>query len=209
MKVKDVIKLPKPKETGLLEGFYVLVHDKYTVAHLMHYRSMADGESHHQMNRTCVDGGYNLALQEIGELEVSYMDLKCPICDSKQIDPESLSAIEVVNVLERFAQQYGYEKIEERYLDPKIFKELSPYRLFEISGGNPDKYKRLMLKHGYTKIKGDICVWSQDSDDGDTWDTGCGEHYIINDGTPEENNMKFCTFCGLKVEQSLCKSENS
>lgn len=39
----------------------------------------------------------------------------------------------------------------ERYLDPKHFKsdKPSPYRLFEMSGGNPDEYKRLMIENGY------------------------------------------------------------
>lgn len=36
--------------------------------------------------------------------------LKCPKCDDAEIKPEDLSAMEVLNVLERFADQYGYSK---------------------------------------------------------------------------------------------------
>lgn len=37
------------------------------------------------------------------------------------------------------------------------------------------------------------CVWS---DDEGCWATGCGHYFEINDGTPSENGMRFCAYCG-------------
>lgn len=51
------------------------------------------------------------------------------------------------------------------------------------------------------------CVWSQDNEDSDTWGTNCGHYYIINDGTPDENKMKFCCFCGLPIDQEIWVEE--
>lgn len=45
------------------------------------------------------------------------------------------------------------------------------------------------------------CAWSQDGDyDGDMWATGCGNYFILTDGTPAENDMRFCCYCGKSLE---------
>lgn len=44
-----------------------------------------------------------------------------------------------------------------------------------------------------------ICVWTED--DSGNWDTGCGQIFIINEGTPKENQFHFCCFCGGKLAQ--------
>lgn len=45
----------------------------------------------------------------------------------------------------------------------------------------------------------DPCEWLQDEWD-NSYDTSCGNKYEIIDGTPEHNGMKFCTYCGGKLE---------
>ena len=42
------------------------------------------------------------------------------------------------------------------------------------------------------------CAWHEE--DG-CWATDCGEIFVINEGTPEENEMKFCCFCGKHIVQ--------
>ena len=39
-----------------------------------------------------------------------------------------------------------------------------------------------------------VCVWQEDQDG--NWDTQCGGCFVIEDGTPSENNMKYCCYCG-------------
>lgn len=41
------------------------------------------------------------------------------------------------------------------------------------------------------------CEWRQD-DDG-SWDTDCENKFCIEEGTPEENGMRFCCYCGKKL----------
>jgi hypothetical protein len=39
------------------------------------------------------------------------------------------------------------------------------------------------------------CVWTRDSTY-DYYNTGCGQAFTLNDGTPAENDMRFCSYCG-------------
>lgn len=45
------------------------------------------------------------------------------------------------------------------------------------------------------------CVWRIDGDewDAEAYDTSCGNKYVIMNGTPADNNMKFCVYCGKKL----------
>lgn len=51
------------------------------------------------------------------------------------------------------------------------------------------------------------CVWREfESDDCDWWDTGCAHAYTIIEGTPLENEMKYCTYCGKEIEEILIET---
>lgn len=43
------------------------------------------------------------------------------------------------------------------------------------------------------------CVWNED--DNGTWDTACGETFVFNEGTPADNKMLFCCYCGKPLKQ--------
>lgn len=43
------------------------------------------------------------------------------------------------------------------------------------------------------------CTWTHDDDEG-SWDADCGERWSITEGTPEENNFRFCPGCGRTVK---------
>lgn len=43
----------------------------------------------------------------------------------------------------------------------------------------------------------EICAWSRDEDGND--DTECGQTWSLNDGTPTDNGMKFCPYCGRQI----------
>ena len=51
------------------------------------------------------------------------------------------------------------------------------------------------------------CAWtrSQEWEDSDCWKTDCGNAWRLDDGTPSENHMSFCPFCGRKLEEEKCK----
>ena len=43
----------------------------------------------------------------------------------------------------------------------------------------------------------DFCTWEEE--DG-FWETYCGREFVINEGDPEDNGMKYCCFCGKLIE---------
>lgn len=45
-----------------------------------------------------------------------------------------------------------------------------------------------------------VCTWREEED---SWDTSCNEKFVIIDGTPEDNGMRFCTYCGRRLQQEL------
>jgi hypothetical protein len=70
-------------------------------------------------------------------------------------------------------------------------------------------YQRLLKVHGESEyvdymhrlkeIVDDaarVCKWDQEDDEYGSYDTDCGRSFSITEGTPEENGMKYCCFCG-------------
>lgn len=51
------------------------------------------------------------------------------------------------------------------------------------------------------------CTWTPD-DDG-VWHTTCGDEFCLDSGTPEENSMKYCPFCGHELVSADPPSEVS
>lgn len=49
-----------------------------------------------------------------------------------------------------------------------------------------------------------FCIWDEDEWTG-AWDTRCGSSFQIVDGTPADNLMRFCCYCGRPIEQALAK----
>lgn len=43
------------------------------------------------------------------------------------------------------------------------------------------------------------CRWLQDSDG--LWNASCGEnrYFELNDGTPRDNHMRYCCYCGGRL----------
>jgi len=54
--------------------------------------------------------------------------------------------------------------------------------------------------------KPDPCEWVQDEWD-NSYDTSCGNKYEIIDGTPDDNGMNFCTYCGGKLEATTTETQ--
>lgn len=43
------------------------------------------------------------------------------------------------------------------------------------------------------------CEWELEDDQHNIWQTGCGQMFIIIEGSPPINNMNYCCFCGLNL----------
>ena len=47
-------------------------------------------------------------------------------------------------------------------------------------------------------IPADSCTWTQDADG--IWHTSCGQAHEFTTGTPEENEHRYCPYCGKVLE---------
>jgi len=49
--------------------------------------------------------------------------------------------------------------------------------------------------------KKEPCNWTQDGYGEDAWDTGCNNRFMLEEGTPSDNRMEFCCFCGHPIDE--------
>jgi hypothetical protein len=48
------------------------------------------------------------------------------------------------------------------------------------------------------------CKWTHKYDDeNNVWYTQCSEAWELNEGSPHENGMKFCCYCGQPLVQEI------
>jgi len=45
------------------------------------------------------------------------------------------------------------------------------------------------------------CTWTENVDG--NWETSCGEMFVFEDGTPSENGMKYCCYCGCVLVEKI------
>ena len=46
----------------------------------------------------------------------------------------------------------------------------------------------------------DVCEWRLCDEEANVYDTSCRNPHILIDGAPEENNYKYCPYCGKKIK---------
>jgi len=47
-----------------------------------------------------------------------------------------------------------------------------------------------------------MCRWVQEDEWSDLWETGCKHYFVINEGTPRDNSMGYCCYCGKPLEEA-------
>ena len=54
------------------------------------------------------------------------------------------------------------------------------------------------------------CIWQQDDtgDDSGTYFADCGSNFSLNEGTPTDNRMKFCCYCGGEIVEMLVNNDD-
>lgn len=45
------------------------------------------------------------------------------------------------------------------------------------------------------------CTWTETKPEVSYWATQCDHAFTINDGTPADNGMRFCCYCGNLIKQ--------
>lgn len=62
------------------------------------------------------------------------------------------------------------------------------------------KNRELELQLEIDKLRAEEseCIWKYDQECS-IWDTACSQAFVIDAGSPAENGMHFCCFCGHKL----------
>ena len=53
-----------------------------------------------------------------------------------------------------------------------------------------------------------LCNWAQYDDEYGSWETNCGQAFVLDEGTPSENTMKFCCYCGRPLTETPYVEDN-
>lgn len=51
------------------------------------------------------------------------------------------------------------------------------------------------------------CLWTGDFEG--FWETECDNTFVLNEGTPVQNDFKYCPYCGRKIAQVEFKEYDS
>lgn len=62
-----------------------------------------------------------------------------------------------------------------------------------------DKDTIVLRKYEENKAD-DVCEWRLCDEEANVYDTSCRNPHILINGTPEENNYRFCPYCGKKIK---------
>jgi len=71
---------------------------------------------------------------------------------------------------------------------------------FECGTDRPCTADKRKDKKDVMFIQSDSCTWTEDPDG--IWHTSCGHAHEFNTGTPEENDHRYCPYCGKVLDVS-------
>lgn len=57
--------------------------------------------------------------------------------------------------------------------------------------------------------KGEACVWAQEDEGSEYWWTSCSNGFCLTEGTPDDNKMKYCCYCGKIILEDKWVDERS
>jgi hypothetical protein len=61
-------------------------------------------------------------------------------------------------------------------------------------------FKKFLLSIIEEQPKKEFCEWTEDDIDGG-WDTQCDNKHLFIDGTPTQNDYKFCPYCSKIIKE--------
>lgn len=53
------------------------------------------------------------------------------------------------------------------------------------------------------------CTWEYQGDEYNYWETLCGHAFQLVDGSPSDNGMNFCPYCGQQLIENLSDKEEN
>jgi hypothetical protein len=104
-----------------------------------------------------------------------------------------------------------FDWVEKDYKEfEKITDQMAAlYDLIEVIEDGADPVYISQIEKQVPLPMAEACVWVlDDNPDVAVWETSCKESFIFMDGTPADNNVKFCPFCGQSVKIENTPSED-
>ena len=83
----------------------------------------------------------------------------------------------------------------------EMFIDNSEYRSYSAADDLTHRTFLLLVAEALDGGKPHTCKWTHDDNDG-LYGTECGNAFEINDGTPKENQMAFCCYCGGTIKEN-------
>ena len=99
----------------------------------------------------------------------------------------------------------AFEQIIEKLEEEKMFYFLTIANTgdekldytYEKVGNALDKAIEIVKQGG---VSDDVCEWRLCDEEANVYDTSCRNPHILIEGTPKENNYKYCPYCGKKIK---------
>lgn len=79
-------------------------------------------------------------------------------------------------------------------------KELKAYAVYEDINADTKWLDKAIeiVKHGV--VADDVCEWKLEDEEANLYVTGCEQRQLIFEGTPKENEYRYCPYCSKKIK---------
>lgn len=110
------------------------------------------------------------------------------------------------------AYQAGRASLQSQSMPPEISRDLLGKIVDEVFDGAiedasviEDIYRVVARECALQSQdrEGAFCVWHNDPETDNSWNTGCRQLFELYDGTPSENRMSFCCYCGKPIQEVI------
>ena len=99
------------------------------------------------------------------------------------------------HLLDEQPTAYDVDKVVE-----KLEKQSKPLGIGFIPDERYIKEKKAIEIVKQCGVADDVCEWRLCDEEANVYDTSCRNPHILIDGAPEENNYKYCPYCGKKIK---------
>lgn len=133
----------------------------------------------------------------------------CPICGNKRCPHASDHALACTASNDPIAVPAApkAEPIDPHMIaaEDRFPDDDGPVILGEPDVLTPDDVRRVTRRAEPKRPQ--TCLWSRSDDDTDVWETACGNAFTINEGSPADNEMVFCCYCGRELKGEIGDSD--
>ena len=115
--------------------------------------------------------------------------------------PKEFDRIWLQTCSDSMSEWYGestwcHDKVNDddvEYVSAKLYAEQAA-RIAELEADAETYAAKDQENFSLRQQRDEPCLWVRESDG--TWETGCDNMFMLNEGGPRDNDMKYCCYCG-------------